>query len=40
MIDFLKWTAWEMETPNSYGMFHIVATVVLLTIAIVGAYLA
>ena len=39
MYEFLKWTAWEMERPTSYGLFHILATIILLAITILGVYL-
>ena len=34
MVEFLKWTAWAMEKPTSYGAFHLIATVILLAITI------
>ncbi len=37
MVEFLNWTAWEMEKPVSYGGFHLIATVILLTITIFAA---
>ena len=39
MEAFLRWTLWEMETPTSYGTFHLLATVILLTVAVGGAWL-
>ena len=38
MREFLHWTAWAMEKPGSYGPFHIVATLVLLAIAVGAAW--
>lgn len=38
MEAFLQWTAWTMETPVSYGLFHILFTVVLLAVAVAGAW--
>lgn len=38
MSAFLEWTAWEMEKPVSYGAFHLIATAVLLALAIWGAW--
>lgn len=39
MEAFLRWTMWEMEKPTSYGAFHLVATVILLAVAVGGAWL-
>ena len=39
MKDFLNWSAWAMEKPTSYGTFHIEFTLILLSFAILGAYL-
>lgn len=39
MKEFLHWTAWTMEKPVSYGVFHILFTLVLLAIAVAAAWL-
>ena len=39
MKEFLEWTAWAMEKPAPYGIFHIASTLILLALAILGAYL-
>ena len=39
MEAFLRWTAWSMESPVSYGWFHILFTAALLGIAVLGAWL-
>ncbi len=39
MKEFFEWTAWAMEKPTSYGAFHIIFTLILLGLAILGAYL-
>ncbi len=39
MEAFLHWTAWVMEKPTSYGAFHLVATLLLLTAAVAAAWL-
>ena len=38
MREFLYWTAWTMEKPAPYGLFHIVFTAVLLAMTVVGAW--
>lgn len=38
MKAFLHWTAWAMEKPASYGVFHLLATAILLTAAIAAAW--
>lgn len=38
MQAFFQWTAWEMEKPQAYSLFHIVGTLVLLATAIWGAW--
>lgn len=38
MRGFLEWTMWEMETPKSYGAFHIIASIILFAIAMVVAW--
>ncbi len=38
MSEFLHWTAWTMEKPAAYGLFHIPFTLVLLAAAIAGAW--
>lgn len=38
MKAFLHWTAWAMEKPASYGVFHLLATAILLTGAIAAAW--
>lgn len=38
MEEFLHWTAWTMEKPVSYGVFHLVATAILLAAAIAAAW--
>ena len=35
---FLEWTAWEMEKPAAYGLFHILMTVGLLAVTVLAAY--
>lgn len=39
MESFFYWTAWEMEKPAAYGPFHIIATLVLLTVTVLAAWL-
>ena len=39
MKEFLEQTAWAMEQPAPYGIFHIAFTLILLALAILGAYL-
>lgn len=39
MKAFLHWTAWAMEKPASYGVFHLLATAILLTAAIAAAWM-
>ncbi len=39
MKEFLHWTAWTMEKPASYGVFHILFTLVLFVIAVAAAWL-
>ncbi len=39
MKEFLEQTAWAMEKPTSYGTFHIVFTLILLGLTVLGAYL-
>lgn len=39
MVEFLYWTAWEMEKPVGYCAFHIIATAVLLALTILGVWL-
>lgn len=38
MKEFLQWTAWTMEKPASYGLFHILFTLVLLAVAVAAAW--
>ena len=38
MKDFFQWTAWEMEKPAPYGLFHIVMTLGLLALTVLAAY--
>ncbi len=38
MSAFFYWTAWEMEKPAPYGLFHILTTLVLLALSIAGAW--
>lgn len=38
MEEFFKSTAWQMETPTSYGAFHLIFSIVGLTLAILLAY--
>ena len=38
MTEFLQWTAWTMEKPASYGLFHIAATLILLALTIFAAW--
>lgn len=38
MTEFLQWTAWTMEKPESYGAFHLLVTFVLLAVTIVAAW--
>lgn len=38
MRAFFYWTAWEMEKPAPYGLFHILLTAALLTVTIIGAW--
>lgn len=38
MVAFFQWTAWEMEKPTAYGWFHILFTLVLLTVAVISAW--
>lgn len=35
---FLEWTAWEMTKPRAYGPFHIVFTLVGLSVSLFAAY--
>lgn len=39
MRAFFYWTAWEMEKPAPYGLFHILMTLGLLVITIASAWL-
>ena len=39
MKSFFLFTAWEMQTPKAYGPFHIITTLILLSIAIGLTYL-
>ena len=39
MKGFLEWTAWTMEKPASYGLFHILFTLALLAAAVTAAWL-
>lgn len=39
MEAFIQWTAWEMEKPAPYGLFHILMTLGLLALAVSGAWL-
>lgn len=36
---FFNLTAWQMEKPTAYGGFHIITTLILLSIAILATYL-
>lgn len=38
MHAFFAWTAWEMEKPAPYGLFHILMTVALLAVTVAAAY--
>lgn len=38
MEAFLQQTAWTMEKPESYGLFHLLFTAVLLAAAVAGAW--
>lgn len=35
---FFAWTAWEMEKPAAYGLFHVLMTVALFTLTVCAAY--
>lgn len=39
MEAFLHWTAWPMEKPAAYGLFHILMTLGLLGITVLAAWL-
>ena len=39
LAEFLKMTAWQMQKPAAYGVFHFVFTLALLALALLGAYL-
>ena len=39
MHAFLEWTAWAMPKPQGYDTFHIVCTLILLALTILGAWL-
>lgn len=39
MEKFFKWTAWEMQTPQAYGTFHLLFTFIGLAVAILVAFL-
>lgn len=39
MQEFFKWTAWEMERPQSYGAFHLIFALTGIAVCIVLAYL-
>ena len=39
MEAFIQWTAWQMEKPAPYGLFHILMTFGLLAIAVTAAWL-
>ena len=39
MEGFFFWTAWEMEKPAGYDLFHILMTLGLLAVTILGAWL-
>lgn len=39
MERFFKWTAWAMQTPKSYGLFHLLFFFIGLVVAVGGAYL-
>ena len=39
MQEFFQSTAWLMEKPTSYGAFHLIATVILMSLVFLGAYL-
>ena len=38
MLAFFQWTAWTMEKPAAYGLFHILMTLGLLAATVAGAY--
>lgn len=38
MSEFLHWTAWRMEMPAAYGVFHLLSTVILLAVTVVVAW--
>ena len=38
MHAFFTWTAWEMEKPAAYGLFHILMTLGLLALVVAGAH--
>ncbi len=38
MQQFFKWTAWAMETPKPYGLFHLLFVLIGGTIAVLGAF--
>ncbi len=35
---FMKWTAWEMETPKAYGAFHLTWAIVGITLCVLLAW--
>ena len=39
MQEFFKWTAWSMQTPKSYGLFHLLFLFIGGTISIISAFL-
>jgi len=39
MQKFFQWTAWAMETPKSYGLFHLLFLFIGGAIAVTGAFL-
>ncbi|MBE7075525.1 MAG: hypothetical protein E7375_00450 [Clostridiales bacterium] len=39
MENFIKWTAWEMQTPQAYGTFHLLFTFIGLAVVILLAFL-
>ena len=38
MKQFLQWTAWTMEKPAAYGLFHISFSLILLAITVLSAW--
>lgn len=39
MVEFLKWTAWTMEKPPAYGVFHLSFFFAGLALSLLAAYL-